>query len=354
MPWGDVKDSAEIEPRTGLAAARLASFAVPLDGRVALRRGLQRLDVAGTSCSAPPSSASPTGPSGPRSRTCWSASSSACRSGPSPACARWSPRCSCGSSPCGHSSTSRPRTSAPSDERRGARRPRGGRELHRCDPGARWLRLHRPSTPSPTCCATRSASRRGQADGACTWRGSRDAGSACRTGAAHDSRDKAPSRGEPFRAKQILRPRAQVEHQIREAILRGDFSPGRQAAAGDRAGPAVRRESADGAGGPRVTRRRRSDPQDPRRRRRQLRQERHAGLAQLDAERVDGHDRAAGVARHRRADLDASGARGARRLLGGRQPPGPAGRRAAKTSSTARGRRRSTTPTSWCTTATST
>ena len=31
---------------------------------------------------------------------------------------------------------------------------------------------------------------------------------------------------EPFRAKQILRPRAQVEHQIREAILRGDFRQG--------------------------------------------------------------------------------------------------------------------------------
>ena len=32
--------------------------------------------------------------------------------------------------------------------------------------------------------------------------------------------------GEPFRAKQILRPRAQVEHQIREAILRGEFRQG--------------------------------------------------------------------------------------------------------------------------------
>src|SRR5215218_8363652 len=30
----------------------------------------------------------------------------------------------------------------------------------------------------------------------------------------------------PFRAKEILRPRAQVEHQIREAIMRGDFSQG--------------------------------------------------------------------------------------------------------------------------------
>lgn len=31
---------------------------------------------------------------------------------------------------------------------------------------------------------------------------------------------------EPFRAKQVLRPRAQVEQQIREAILRGDFRQG--------------------------------------------------------------------------------------------------------------------------------
>ena len=37
---------------------------------------------------------------------------------------------------------------------------------------------------------------------------------------------KASSSGEPFRATQILRPRAQVEHQIREAILRGEFSQG--------------------------------------------------------------------------------------------------------------------------------
>ena len=32
--------------------------------------------------------------------------------------------------------------------------------------------------------------------------------------------------GERFRARQILRPRAQVEHQIREAILRGEFRQG--------------------------------------------------------------------------------------------------------------------------------
>ena len=38
------------------------------------------------------------------------------------------------------------------------------------------------------------------------------------------ARDHAPP--EPFRAKQILRPRAQVEQQIREAILRGDFRQG--------------------------------------------------------------------------------------------------------------------------------
>jgi DNA-binding FadR family transcriptional regulator len=38
--------------------------------------------------------------------------------------------------------------------------------------------------------------------------------------------DKASSGGEPFQATQILRPRAQVEHQIREAILRGEFSQG--------------------------------------------------------------------------------------------------------------------------------
>jgi GntR family transcriptional regulator, transcriptional repressor for pyruvate dehydrogenase complex len=31
---------------------------------------------------------------------------------------------------------------------------------------------------------------------------------------------------QPFRPKEILRPRAQVEHQIREAILRGEFSQG--------------------------------------------------------------------------------------------------------------------------------
>ena len=30
----------------------------------------------------------------------------------------------------------------------------------------------------------------------------------------------------PFKAKEILRPRAQVEHQIREAILQGEFSQG--------------------------------------------------------------------------------------------------------------------------------
>ena len=36
--------------------------------------------------------------------------------------------------------------------------------------------------------------------------------------------DKAAAR--PFRAREILRPRAQVEHQIREAILRGEFSQG--------------------------------------------------------------------------------------------------------------------------------
>ena len=35
-----------------------------------------------------------------------------------------------------------------------------------------------------------------------------------------------PTPGEPFRVQQILRPRAQVEHQIREAILRGDFRQG--------------------------------------------------------------------------------------------------------------------------------
>ena len=37
--------------------------------------------------------------------------------------------------------------------------------------------------------------------------------------------DKVSAAG-PFRAQQILRPRAQVEHQMREAILRGDFCQG--------------------------------------------------------------------------------------------------------------------------------